>query len=154
MLGSEITSEIPHRLLIVDCRWPYEYMAGHVKSAVNYYWGPIIKEDLFLGKRGFDLSEDVDIFFYCQYSQVRAVKMSNYMRHITKNSNFCRDLLVVDGGFDKIYHNCRDIIDGTYVAEKSPEYRTQMLYYSNNGKYDLGIPLFDEELDAESEGIL
>lgn len=48
--------------------------------------------------------------------------MSNYMRHIIKNRSFCRDLLVVDGGFDKIYHNCRDITDGTYVAEKSPEY--------------------------------
>lgn len=58
-------SEIPHQLLIIDCRWPYEYMAGHVKSAVNYCNGPRMKNDLFWGKGGYDLSADVDIFFYC-----------------------------------------------------------------------------------------
>lgn len=80
--------------------------------------------------------------------------MSNYMRHIIKNRSFCRDLLVVDGGFDRIYHSCREIIDGRYVFEKSIEYQKQMMYYSHNGRYDLDIPSSDEDSDAESTGIL
>ena len=154
LLGNEIESEIPHQLLIVDCRWPYEYLAGHVKSAVNYYEGIKLKNDLFLGKGGYNLTDDVDIFFYCQYSQVRAVRMSNYMRHLIKNHNCCRDIFVVDGGFDRIYNSYRDIVDGKYIAEKNVDYQQQMLYYSNNGKYDLNIPQSDGESDAESVGVL
>ena len=39
LLDNPMDSELPHKLLLVDCRWPYEYEAGHVKSAVNYYDG-------------------------------------------------------------------------------------------------------------------
>lgn len=61
-------NEIPHRLLIIDCRWPYEYMGGHVKSAVNYYDGIKLRDDMLLGNDNYSMADDVDIFFYCQYS--------------------------------------------------------------------------------------
>ena len=63
-----------HPYLIIDCRWDYEYEAGHIKDALNID-NPTKLEHTFL--QDFDyirklMEERTILVFHCEFSQKRA----------------------------------------------------------------------------------
>ena len=141
LLGSPDSDEIPNRLLLIDCRWPYEFEGGHIISAANYYDGQRLQEELVFGPNS-PLSEDVDVIFYCQYSQVRAVKMSNFFWKLCQReplSSLHVETHILMGGFDQFYERHRELTTGGYVREKEEGFLRLSDEYSRGGRYDMGV---------------
>ncbi|GJD09855.1 hypothetical protein Gasu2_40800 [Galdieria sulphuraria] len=74
-------------IIIIDCRFPYEYEGGHIRNAYNCYIPKQI-EDL-LCPPGWETQPVADaIIFYCEYSSHRAPKMSQNLRSLDRNAHF------------------------------------------------------------------
>ncbi|XP_077334242.1 M-phase inducer phosphatase 2 [Lithobates pipiens] len=103
------------RCVIVDCRYPYEYEGGHIKSAVNLPLEQDIEE--FLMKNPIiPTSEDkrVIIIFHCEFSSERGPRMCRYVRKQDRNGN----------DYPKLHYPELYILKGGY-KDFFPSYQTQ-----------------------------
>lgn len=103
------------RCVIVDCRYPYEYEGGHIKSAVNLPLEQDIEE--FLMKNPIiPTSEDkrVIIIFHCEFSSERGPRMCRYVRKQDRNGN----------EYPKLHYPELYILKGGY-KDFFPSYQTQ-----------------------------
>lgn len=66
-------------LVIVDCRYPFEYEGGHIKGALNLFSNEMIHKR-FISTENTDrtgndapaiASEDILVVFHCEYSSAR-----------------------------------------------------------------------------------
>jgi rhodanese-related sulfurtransferase len=133
---------------MVDCRWDYEYNAGSIISAVNYTDGVQLRQDLVydaLNGTG-PVDEDTEIVFYCEYSKVRAAKMSDYLRRAYQlyGGEGLGKVYLLDGGFNQFYGQFAGLTTGTYLTEKAMGYESLVLRYSHNERYDMNIPEGEE----------
>ncbi|CAL6104184.1 Rhodanese-like_domain-containing protein [Hexamita inflata] len=148
--SSQLDEEYPHDIILVDCRWNFEYDGGHIHSATNYNDAQKMRNDLVVEKL-LSLNPDTDIIFYCEFSQVRAVKMSDYLCKIdsiyNKDPQFSK-IYVLDGGYSKFFEEYPELsTTGRYVTEKTREYELYVSKYSNFGKYDMNIPDIEVPID-------
>ncbi|CAL5970328.1 Rhodanese-like_domain-containing protein [Hexamita inflata] len=148
--SSQLDEEYPHDIFLVDCRWNFEYEGGHIHSATNYNDAQKMRNDLVVEKL-LSLNPDTDIIFYCEFSQVRAVKMSDYLCKIdsiyNKDPQFSK-IYVLDGGYSKFFEEYPELsTTGRYVSEKTKEYELYVSKYSNFGKYDMNIPDTETPMD-------
>lgn len=59
-------------ILILDCRYDYEYNGGHIKGAVNINKKEKLDELYF---NFLNASKETCIIFYCEFSSIRAPSM-------------------------------------------------------------------------------
>jgi M-phase inducer phosphatase 2 len=69
--------------IIIDCRYPYEYVAGHIDGAVN-----MVKKDI---KRFYiankSITKKVAVIFHCEYSKNRGPRACAYFRKLDRDAN-------------------------------------------------------------------
>ncbi|GJQ12035.1 hypothetical protein GpartN1_g3826.t1 [Galdieria partita] len=98
-------------IIIIDCRFPYEYEGGHIRDAYNCYIPKQIQD--LLCPSGWETQPVADaIIFYCEYSSHRAPKMSQYLRSLDRNVHFDSypilsypHLYVISKGYREFYVN-------------------------------------------------
>ena len=61
--------------LVIDCRFPYEFEAGHVIGAVNIYTRDALVEKLFNENTQTHSSKRKVIIFHCEFSSKRGPKL-------------------------------------------------------------------------------
>ncbi|EED11790.1 cdc25c, putative [Talaromyces stipitatus ATCC 10500] len=92
------------KLMIIDCRFDYEYKGGHIINAINYEVsdGPLFAnlELLFA-----NLEPGTTLIFYCEHSILRAPNVASAIRGIDRDSNIeCYpsltfpEIYILDGG--------------------------------------------------------
>ncbi|CAM1503441.1 Fc.00g082170.m01.CDS01 [Cosmosporella sp. VM-42] len=92
--------------IIIDCRFNYEYNAGHIDGAVNFADGRCLDHwlfrDPFPGGRA--------LIFYCEYSIVRGPTLASYVRSRDRDRNMesypkltFPDIYVLEGGFSGFF---------------------------------------------------
>ncbi|KAF7991914.1 hypothetical protein HCN44_010715 [Aphidius gifuensis] len=77
---------------IVDCRYPYEYEAGHIKGALNLYTKKLIEQHLMkpVDKKPVikpDKNKHHILIFHCEFSWKRGPNLSCYLRNIDRKLN-------------------------------------------------------------------
>ncbi|XP_056006638.1 M-phase inducer phosphatase-like [Ostrea edulis] len=66
---------------VIDCRYPYEYEAGHVKDAINLYKETDVETILdFKENHGDDEGKRDILIFYCEFSSERGPRMYRNVR--------------------------------------------------------------------------
>ena len=93
-------------LVIIDARYPYEYKAGHVKTAVNI-WTEQLMHEFFLKSIYVPVSHLRHIVvFYCEFSTMRGPSQYRYLRNEDRKLNehhfpklHYPELYVLDGGY-------------------------------------------------------
>ncbi|CAH8460225.1 unnamed protein product [Dicrocoelium dendriticum] len=78
------------KLVIIDCRYPYEYYGGHIQGAINMAEWPILRRFLF-GSHGrccanklapkLPRSSRTVFVMHCEFSSQRAPKLFNLLRN-------------------------------------------------------------------------
>ncbi|XP_045166814.2 M-phase inducer phosphatase-like [Mercenaria mercenaria] len=101
-------------LMIIDCRYPYEYLGGHIKGAVNLY----TKEEV---HTLFELTEPAKpriLVFHCEFSSERGPKMYRFLRSCDRElnkDNYPRlnfpEVYLLEGGYKEFYHTHQDLCD-------------------------------------------
>lgn len=102
-------------VILVDCRFKYEYSGGHIISAVNL----IKKEqmiDLYEKYRG----KKCIFIFHCEFSSERGPTWANAFRDLDRTRHHWpnleyKDLYIMDGGFREFYDKYPELCVGTYI---------------------------------------
>ena len=94
------------RVLVVDCRFEYEYNGGHIENAVNFNDKQQLANELFNAGN----TSSTLLVFHCEYSVHRAPLTAKFIRNHDRNVNaehYPRltypELYVLDGGYSKFF---------------------------------------------------
>jgi rhodanese-related sulfurtransferase len=130
-----------HNLIIIDCRFDYEYKSGHIKGAIHFE-SPLEMIEFF-----FNQIQNNKIFvFYCEFSQKRGPTMTSFFReydrkHNSQNYPFLHypEVFILKGGFQNIWMNYNNYCIGFYLpmnnyAVESAKSMTKFDSYFNKRK--------------------
>uniref|UniRef100_A0A8C3WZA4 M-phase inducer phosphatase n=1 Tax=Catagonus wagneri TaxID=51154 RepID=A0A8C3WZA4_9CETA len=102
-------SNIVERFVIVDCRYPYEYEGGHIKTAVNL---PLERDaETFLLQNPItprSLDKRIILIFHCEFSSERGPRMCRFIRERDRASNdypslYYPEMYILKGGYKEFF---------------------------------------------------
>jgi hypothetical protein len=93
-------------LVIIDCRFPFEFEGGHIKGAKNFYLPEQVEDYFFKNEK-----KDLTIIVHCEFSQKRGPKMFRSIREKDRCLNLANypkltfpNLFLLEGGYSKFYN--------------------------------------------------
>ncbi|THC99141.1 hypothetical protein EYZ11_001392 [Aspergillus tanneri] len=112
-------------VLIIDCRFEYEYEGGHITGAVNYNDKESLATRLFTSP-----TPRTALVLHCEYSAHRAPIMAKYIRHRDRAYNVDHypqltypDLYILEGGYSAFFADHRSLCyPQNYVEMSAKEY--------------------------------
>lgn len=106
VLDHKYSSEFD-QVMIVDCRFEYEYSGGHVEGAVNFNDKQLLVNELFNNPK---LTSSTLLILHCEYSVHRAPLTAKFIRNHDRNVNAVNyprlsypELYILDGGYSKFF---------------------------------------------------
>ncbi|XP_032151422.1 M-phase inducer phosphatase 2 isoform X2 [Sapajus apella] len=102
-------SNIVEKFVIVDCRYPYEYEGGHIKTAVNL---PLERDaESFLLQSPItpcSLDKRVILIFHCEFSSERGPRMCRFIRERDRSVNdypslYYPEMYILKGGYKEFF---------------------------------------------------
>uniref|UniRef100_A0A2K6V2R1 M-phase inducer phosphatase n=1 Tax=Saimiri boliviensis boliviensis TaxID=39432 RepID=A0A2K6V2R1_SAIBB len=102
-------SNIVEKFVIVDCRYPYEYEGGHIKTAVNL---PLERDaESFLLQSPItpcSLDKRVILIFHCEFSSERGPRMCRFIRERDRSVNdypslHYPEMYILKGGYKEFF---------------------------------------------------
>jgi M-phase inducer tyrosine phosphatase len=108
------------RIVVVDCRFEYEYNGGHIDSAVNFNDKLQLADQLFASTP----SGSTLLVLHCEYSAHRAPLTAKHIRNHDRNVNAYRypqltypEMYILDGGYSEFYkHHKSKCYPQEYIA--------------------------------------
>lgn len=105
ILDSKYNSQY-ERILVIDCRFEYEYNGGHIENAVNFNDKQQLANQLFTSLT----PESTLLIFHCEYSVHRAPLTAKFIRSHDRTVNVENypnltypEMYVLDGGYSKFF---------------------------------------------------
>uniref|UniRef100_A0A915JDT0 protein-tyrosine-phosphatase n=1 Tax=Romanomermis culicivorax TaxID=13658 RepID=A0A915JDT0_ROMCU len=112
-----------NRIVLIDCRYPYEFNGGHIQTSINLYTQDLLREFLdndtvIKQQTPASILENSTtpqalrnvILFYCEYSKERGPKMCRYLRTVDRKKNEYRypcldypEIYLIEGGYKNFY---------------------------------------------------
>jgi hypothetical protein len=123
-------SDLFDTVLIVDCRFDYEYRGGHIQGSVNLPTQEDV-EGLFFRNPQAMASDRLAIVFHCEFSKHRGPKMCKLVREMDRKIHglkhfpklFYPEMYVLSGGYKNFYSQYNDLCEPNgYVSMKDPRY--------------------------------
>ncbi|KAM5219870.1 M-phase inducer phosphatase 2 isoform 2-T2 [Hipposideros larvatus] len=102
-------SNIVEKFVIVDCRYPYEYEGGHIKTAVNL---PLEQDaETFLLQSPImpcSLDKRIILIFHCEFSSERGPRMCRFIRERDRATNdypslHYPEMYILKGGYKEFF---------------------------------------------------
>ena len=103
-----------NNVLIVDCRYPYEFNGSHIKTAINIYKKEHIslQEELLISSSR-HCNERTIVVFHCEFSAERTPKMYKFLREQDRADHadcyprlHYPEMYVHHGGYKAFYEQC------------------------------------------------
>lgn len=129
------------RFVIIDCRYPFEYDAGHIANAINV-WTEEQLEDLFFGPttEGEELrsqGQDTVFIFHCEFSSHRAPKLLQSLRNRDRQRHVSEypllsfpEAYLLKGGYAHFFQQHPDVCSPrAYCPMLAPEHRDALATY-------------------------
>lgn len=102
------------KYFIVDCRYPYEYEGGHIRTALNLHTKEAVY-DFFMKNPKSNPENRTIVIFHCEFSSKRAPNMYRYLRNKDRDSHrqcypklFYPEMYVIHGGYKAFFENCKE----------------------------------------------
>ncbi|AMD20863.1 HDR121Cp [Eremothecium sinecaudum] len=117
------------KIYIVDCRFEYEFLGGHIKDALNISSRGDLENEFIHKKEDKCTSEAGKpplLVFHCEFSSYRGPIMASHLRNCDRMLNHDNypllhypDILVLEGGFKTFFDMFPERCNGHYVGMKS-----------------------------------
>jgi rhodanese-related sulfurtransferase len=107
-------------LCVIDCRFPDEFVAGHIRGAHNFPPSTSAACLEFLLQRVSDEFEHnagrrQAVVLHCEYSQVRAPQMAAFLlRSFSSDSARMPEIYVLQGGYAEFFPKFPQLCQGGY----------------------------------------
>lgn len=96
--------------VIIDCRFEYEFLGGHIEGAVNFNDKERLADQLL----EVEPTPNALLIFHCEYSAHRAPLVAKFIRHRDRSINAERypaltypEVYILDGGYSSFYRDHR-----------------------------------------------
>lgn len=137
-------SDVIERVVIVDCRYPYEYVGGHVKGAVNCYTKDNIV-DVFLKHKLYQSdnpSKRTVLIFHCEFSSERGPTLSRYLRNKDRQANkdgypslYYPEIYLLHGGYKDFFSCQKELcVPQSYLEMADRNYGDQYKHFRAKSK--------------------
>lgn len=113
MMVAALSGQFNHlveRLIVIDCRYPYEFEGGHIRGALNLHQEDQV-EDFLLKKPIIPSSEEkrVVLVFHCEFSSERGPRMCRFVRERDRTLNeypklHYPELYILKDGYKEFFH--------------------------------------------------
>lgn len=130
-------------LQVIDCRYPYEYDAGHIRDAVNVCTTQDLEQVLFSSAK---IGQDTLIVLHCEFSIQRAPRMfaiantrarflRNHDRHLNSANYpalYYPNICIMDGGFRDFFASFQHVCEPAspkYVEMKDKAFEKECKSY-------------------------
>lgn len=119
------------QLIVIDCRFEYEFNGGHIDGAINISSKQDLEEKLLSAHGRKHKKSHPLLIFHCEFSSYRGPIMANHLRKIDRLVNQDRypsldypDMLILNGGYKTFFnfykHRC---FPKHYVEMKDHNYK-------------------------------
>ncbi|KAJ8680312.1 hypothetical protein QAD02_016099 [Eretmocerus hayati] len=134
---------------IVDCRYPYEYEAGHIEGALNLFTKELIEEHLIepLKHKTCVVEKDEEtkrsiLVFHCEFSWERGPNLSRTLRNLDRQINKERypalhypEIYLLHGGYQKFYKEKRELCSPQgYRPMRHPDHEADLRQFRSKSK--------------------
>ncbi|KAG7200734.1 hypothetical protein KM043_001284 [Ampulex compressa] len=132
---------------IVDCRYPYEYDAGHIEGSLNLYSKDLIERILLdpLTKTPEihpDTSKRNILVFHCEFSWERGPNLSRFLRNIDRQRNkehypalHYPELYLLHGGYERFYKEQKELCTPQgYRPMRHPDHEADLRQFRTKSK--------------------
>eukprot|EP00339_Tiarina_fusa_P009838 CAMPEP_0117058712 /NCGR_PEP_ID=MMETSP0472-20121206/40786_1 /TAXON_ID=693140 ORGANISM="Tiarina fusus, Strain LIS" /NCGR_SAMPLE_ID=MMETSP0472 /ASSEMBLY_ACC=CAM_ASM_000603 /LENGTH=457 /DNA_ID=CAMNT_0004776143 /DNA_START=136 /DNA_END=1510 /DNA_ORIENTATION=- len=121
------------QVLIVDCRYTYEYQGGHIPNAISIL--PAERDErlreLFLTNP--EPKNRVAIVFHCEFSSKRGPATYRRLRELDREAHGCNYndlyypyLYVMEGGYQNFFQAYPQVCQGVYVEMKDKRFKKEL----------------------------
>lgn len=98
---------------IIDCRYPYEYNAGHIKGAQNIYTTEQIVREFLEKPKISQTGKKTILIFHCEFSSKRGPDMSRFLRNRDRSMHsypklFYPESYLIEGGYKAFFSKCKE----------------------------------------------
>uniref|UniRef100_A0A146LQM6 protein-tyrosine-phosphatase n=1 Tax=Lygus hesperus TaxID=30085 RepID=A0A146LQM6_LYGHE len=132
---------------IIDCRYPYEFKAGHIVGAENLYTCDHITKE-FLGpeqpkpkqRRDADSDKRDIVIFHCEFSSERGPFLSRFLRKEDRANNeypslHYPEVYLLHGGYSSFFQSHRDLCDPQdYRMMQDPAHSSEFKHFKAKSK--------------------
>lgn len=133
--------DLIEKFFIIDCRYPYEYLGGHIQGALNLY----SQEELynfFLKKpiAPLDIQKRIIIMFYCEFSSERGPRMCRSLREEDRALNqypalYYPELYVLKGGYRDFFPEYLELCEPqSYCPMHHQDHKAELLRCRSQSK--------------------
>ncbi|XP_026673939.1 M-phase inducer phosphatase-like [Ceratina calcarata] len=132
---------------IVDCRYPYEFDAGHIQGAVNLYSKDLIEQILLNPLTSTpeiqpDSNKRNILIFHCEFSWERGPNMSRFLRSLDRQRNkehypalYYPEVYLLHGGYEQFYKQQKELCSPQgYRPMKHPDHEADLRQFRNKSK--------------------
>ncbi|XP_076295014.1 uncharacterized protein LOC143216109 isoform X2 [Lasioglossum baleicum] len=132
---------------IVDCRYPYEFEAGHIDGAVNLYSKDLIVRNLLDPLTGTPTiqpeSNKRDILvFHCEFSWERGPNLSRFLRNLDRERNkehypalHYPEVYLLHGGYQQFFKEQKELCSPQgYRPMRHPDHEADLRKFRNKSK--------------------
>ncbi|KFO19309.1 M-phase inducer phosphatase 3 [Fukomys damarensis] len=119
---------------IIDCRYPYEYLGGHIQGALNLYSQKELY-DFFLKRPiiPLDIQKRIIIVFHCEFSSERGPRMCRSLREEDRVLNqypalYYPELYVLQGGYRDFFLEYKELCEPqSYCPVHHQDHQAELL---------------------------
>uniref|UniRef100_A0A4X1V802 M-phase inducer phosphatase n=2 Tax=Sus scrofa TaxID=9823 RepID=A0A4X1V802_PIG len=129
------------KFYIIDCRYPYEYLGGHIQGALNLY----SQEELcnfFLKKPiiPLDTQKRIIVVFHCEFSSERGPRMCRSLREEDRALNqypalYYPELYILKGGYRDFFPEYMELCEPqSYCPMHHQDHKAELLRCRSQNK--------------------
>jgi len=133
---------------IVDCRYPYEYEAGHIEGAMNIYNMDLIQQIMLnhlvdtVPRIQLDTDKRKILVFHCEFSWERGPNLSRVLRRLDRARNkehypalHYPEMYLLLGGYEKFYSEQKEFCTPQdYKPMKHPNHEEECRFFRSKCK--------------------
>ena len=132
---------------IVDCRYPYEFDAGHVEGALNLYNRDLIERVLLDSLTSTpEIQPDTNkrdiLVFHCEFSWERGPNLSRFLRNLDRQRNkehypalYYPEIYLLHGGYEQFYREQKPLCSPQgYRPMRHPDHEADLRQFRSKSK--------------------
>lgn len=127
-------NELYDLIIIVDCRFEYEFTGGHIKGALNFPKEEDVERYFIRNNTYQKFGDKICIVFHCEFSSHRGPKSYKRIRSHDRKLNepnypelFYPEMYLLEGGYKQFYKDYPELCEPQgYVEMKDPSFIPQM----------------------------
>ncbi|KAM9252890.1 M-phase inducer phosphatase 3 isoform 2-T2 [Dugong dugon] len=129
------------KFYIIDCRYPYEYLGGHIQGALNLYSQEEL-HNFFLKKPivPSDIQKRIIIVFHCEFSSERGPRMCRFLREEDRALNqypvlYYPELYILRGGYRDFFPEYMELCEPqSYRPMHHQDHKAELLRCRSQSK--------------------